>query len=603
MNASRNIAVGKAAGGILAAVVVCWVVWQWFFCRFYVPVDHMAVLTAKEGDALPATQILARPGQKGVLEEPLGEGRHFRNPVLYEWEVVPAVIIPAGKCGVVTAKVGTELPPGAFLAERGEKGIWRSTLGPGKYRLNPVGYKVEIVDAMSIPIGYVGVVTSLSGEEAAEGQFAGPGQKGVRQDVLQPGLYYINPYEYKVDVLEIGLNQVSLTGREGGQVITKGQLTTQNVTMQELSGNVLREQQKKRQDYLDRQQQQATPQQTSLTAPVRSRRGTSEDQPQGAEPMMTPQEGRAFVGTDALATLTLAQYVEFPSRDGFEIRLDMTVEFEFLPRDIAQIFRRYGDLPAVVDKIIMPQILSVSRLKGSSYGAKEFIVGEGRERFQADLKESLAGILQQKYILVHNALIRHVSVPQEILDPIQQAALALEQNSTNIERQNTARKQAELNTEEALIDQAREEVTQETTKLVAEIKAEEEREVAGILAEAERQVAEIMKETAEVKASTTRRLGEAAAKVITLVDGEKARGLHLKVAALGSPEAFTLAESVEKLDADLRIDILHAGPGTLWTDLKSARLSDLGAARDLQEAASPPGPSRGAAGDANGPPR
>jgi len=62
---------------------------------------------------------------------------------------------------------------------------------------------------------------------------------------------------------------------------------------------------------------------------------------------------------------TLNQFVEFPSRDGFEISLDMTVQFELLPKDIAWIFRSYGDLPALIDKIIMPQILSVSRLKGS----------------------------------------------------------------------------------------------------------------------------------------------------------------------------------------------------------------------------------------------
>jgi len=53
----------------------------------------------------------------------------------------------------------------------------------------------------------------------------------------------------------------------------------------------------------------------------------------------------------------LNQFVEFPSRDGFDISLDMTVEFELKPDKIARIFRDYGDLPAVVEKIIMPQIL------------------------------------------------------------------------------------------------------------------------------------------------------------------------------------------------------------------------------------------------------
>lgn len=130
----------------------------------------------------------------------------------------------------------------------------------------------------------------------------------------------------------------------------------------------------------------------------------------------------------------------------FEIGLDMSAEFEFLPEHIAWIYRSYGDLPAVADKIIMPQILSVSRLKGSAYRAKDFIVGEGREKFQNDLTDTLAKILAERRIIIHSALIRHVNVPLQILDPLQQASVAVEQDLTNKEKQNTARKQAELNT-------------------------------------------------------------------------------------------------------------------------------------------------------------
>jgi hypothetical protein len=548
---------------VVVAVVgaVAWGIWLWGFCRFYVPADQMAIVTAMEGRDLDPGQILAEPGQKGVLAEPLAEGRHFRNPVLYDWKVVPVVAIKAGECAVITAKVGRDLPPGEFLAEEGQKGIWRRVLGPGKYRLNPVGYDVRIIDGVSIPIGYAGVVTSLSGAEAVPGDFAGAGQKGVRRDVLHPGLYYVNPFEYKIDVLEIGVNQVSLTGSTGGQILTKGQLAMQNDAVQELSANVLRQQQQRRKDYVE--QQVAVPAGPSSAARQQS-----------------------VSGADVMASLMLGQYVEFPSKDGFEIRLDMTVEFELLPRSIADIYRRYGDLVAVVDKIILPQILSVSRLKGSSYGAKDFIVGEGRQRFQEDLKETLATVLGEKSITVHNALIRHVSVPQEILEPIQAAALALEQDRTNLERQNTAKKQADLNTEESLIEQRRAEVLQETEKLVAETKATQETEVAQLMADGDRQVAELAEKTATVEAETTRCLGEATAKVITLVEGEEAKGFELKVKAIGGAEAYTTAEVCKALSPALTIAVIHAGPGTLWTDLKSPRLSDLGAAKAL--AAPPP---------------
>ena len=90
----------------------------------------------------------------------------------------------------------------------------------------------------------------LSGEQAPEGEFAGPKQKGILADILQPGLYYVNPREFKVDVLEIGVNQVSLLGKGGAAVITKAQIVTQNRAMDELQSKVLMEQKDKRAEYL-----------------------------------------------------------------------------------------------------------------------------------------------------------------------------------------------------------------------------------------------------------------------------------------------------------------------------------------------------------------
>jgi regulator of protease activity HflC (stomatin/prohibitin superfamily) len=281
--------------------------------------------------------------------------------------------------------------------------------------------------------------------------------------------------------------------------------------------------------------------------------------------------------------LSLNQFVEFPSRDGFEISLDMTVEFEFLPEHIAWIYQSYGDLPAVVDKIIMPQILSVSRLKGSAYRAKDFIVGEGREKFQTDLTEALAKTIEEKRIIIHDALIRHVNVPIQILDPIQQSSIAVEQDLTNKEKQNTARKQAELNTELGLVEQRRRQVGQETEKLKAEIQADQDKQVAQLRAEALRQAAEIEKQTALVRADKTRTLGQAQATTITWVEGEKAKGFELKAAAFGDPAALTLWEFAQNLNPDLRVTILHAGPGTLWTDVDKARLGDLGGATLLNK--------------------
>jgi multidrug efflux pump subunit AcrA (membrane-fusion protein) len=204
------------------------------------------------------------------------------------------------------------------------------------------------------------------------------------------------------------------------------------------------------------------------------------------------------------------------------------------------------------------------------------------------VRETLVEVLGEKRILVHNLLIRGIQVPPSILDPIQKASIAVQQDLTNKERQNTARRQAELNTQEALIEQRRQEVMQETEKLVAETAAGKEKEVARIHAQSELEAGRIHQETATVRADITRRLGDAAAKVITLVDGERARGLLLQAEAVGDPLALAWMAFADNLNPGLSLQVIHAGPGTLWTDLKGTALGTLGGARLLGAPAAAP---------------
>ena len=568
-------AIRFAIGAALAIAFLYGAVWQWGFCRFYVEPNEMAIIIAKSGKSMPPGQILAEAGQKGILREVLGEGRHFLNPVLFTHEIRPVTLIEPGKVGVVTSKVGDDLPEGEFLANTGQKGIWKTLLGPGKYRMNPYGYQIDVVNAISIPIGYAGVITSLAGKQAPPGSFADASQKGVRQDILQPGLYYVNPKQYKVDVLEIGVNQVSLLGKTGGEVVTKTRQVTQNAAMEQQEQSLFAEQSARRDKYISGS--------SSLRRDTPAPSPVQHQQVQSQQEQSDVQRAGKYAMGGSMNTLGLAEFVEFPSRDGFNISLDMSVEVELHPSKIAGIFSNYGDLPAVVDKIIMPQITSISRNKGSEYRAKDFIVGEGREKFQSDLTEALATVFAEKNLLVHNALIRHVEVPQQILEPIQQTSIAVEQDLTNKERQNTARKQAELNTETTLIEQRRRQVEQETQKLVAEIKADQEKTVAEIQAETKRKAAEIAMETANIMAQTTRILGIAKADALKMVEGAKADGFHLKAAAFKDPDAYIQWEMARSLNPAMKINILHAGDGTLWTDLEKATLGDLGGAKTIQK--------------------
>ncbi|MDR2850016.1 MAG: hypothetical protein LBW77_05695 [Verrucomicrobiota bacterium] len=579
----------------------------WFFCRIPVPPGHMAIVTSKTGRPLPPGQILAGPGEKGVQRDPLPEGRHFLDPVTHTWRIVPLIAIPLGKVGVVTSKIGAELPPGEILATApGSKGVWKDVLGPGLYRLNPEGYEVVPIDAINIPIGYVGIVTSQTGAPVKPGEFAGPGQQGVMKDVLQPGLYYINPRAYQVDVLEVGMNQVSITGGSGSVVITKSQISSANGALEELKQNTIQQQQLKRDQYIQGNTDLLS---QSEVAPMNSAKSFAKAAMKNSAPASAPDEAalrrarrmglpaplsaaavvdesvfeeqdnpfrssevKAKAGkaaTPESVAFGINRFVEFPSRDGFQILLDMTVEFELLPANISRIYMLYGDLPAVVDKIILPQVLSISRIKGSSYKARDFIDGEGRQLFQKDLTEELTKVLKEKHLVIHNAIIRHVEVPADILTPIQASSASKEQDLTNKARQATARKQAELNTQTAMIDQLTKQVDQETQKLVATTVAQTKNEVAGIKAEAALAVAEINLQRAGVQAQITQVEGEAKVKAEFVVANEKALGEKLRAGVFKDPATLAELTFVDQLNPDAGIRILHAGEGTLWTDLKS----------------------------------
>jgi hypothetical protein len=154
---------------ILGAVGIClvWKTWNTFF--HYVEPGEVLIVISKTGDDLPAGELLAVEGQKGPLRAVLGEGRHFVMPFFHDVEVKRLadlnMEIPAESIGVVTARVGKDLPPGQILADKGEKGVLRTVLPPGRHRLNPYGYSVELKPATNITPGFVGFVTNLVGKD------------------------------------------------------------------------------------------------------------------------------------------------------------------------------------------------------------------------------------------------------------------------------------------------------------------------------------------------------------------------------------------------------------------------------------------------------
>ena len=510
--------------------------WVWVVENTVVPPDKMLVLIAKTGKEMPPGQIIAEPGQKGVLLEPLGPGRHFVNPFLYERQLKEQVVIKGGEIGVVISKFGRELPSGEFLAGRGERGIQREVLMPGTYKLNPYAFEVKTLKMVEVEPGYVGVVTARSGKPA-HNPLADPGERGVQKTVLQPGLYALNPEAFSVDRIEIGFNQITMAHL--------GKLPTTKTTGQ----------------FADKAQRAAEQIGQGLALEER-------------------QKGQS--GFPVLPAVT------FPSSDGFEITMDVTLLWQLLPQDAPSVVSRYGDIKKIEQNILIPQINSTARIKGSTFGAVDFIVGDKREEFQRAFQDTIKTTLEEKKLQVDLALVQDTLVPDNLSGPIQDARIAAEWNTTNAEKTKTEAKKAELDENQGKIRQVEQVVEFETQRLEGNIRAEQEKQVNEIAAQTRLLVAELARQTAAIRADIKRKLGGAEAKVVEMKGKAEGEGYALQVKAVGTAADYAFYQFAQQLPEQVKLLLIYAGTGTLWTDLeKAAKVAPLGVLKELQQSSPP----------------
>jgi hypothetical protein len=486
-------------------------IWKWMVEAVDVPPDKMLIIVAKTGKEMPPGQIIAGAGEKGVRLEPLGTGRHFFNPFLYERQLRPQIVVGPGELGVVINKFGKELPSGEFLAGKDERGIQREVLLPGTYKLNPYAFEVKIVPMVEIEPGHVGVIAARSGK-AAKGQLAEEGERGVQKRVLEPGLYAINPEAYSVESIEIGFNQITMAhAGKLPETLTTGQ---------------------------------------------------------GADKGRNQQ--RQKVERNVAPTKPVLGAVKFPSSDGFEITIDVTLLWQLLPEDAPEVFSRYGNIQKIEENILIPQINSTARIKGSTFGAVDFIVGDKREEFQRAFQETIEKTLKEKHLQVDLALVQDTLVPDNISGPIQDSRIAAEWNITNVEKTKTEAKKAQLDETVGLIRQIEQVVEYETQRLEGNTAAEREKSVNQIAAEGRLKVAELAQQTASIRADIKRKLGSAESKVVELKGKAEGEGFAQQVAAAGGASDYNALQFAKQLPERVKLSLIYAGNGTLWTDLEKA---------------------------------
>ena len=513
---------------LLSALIVAGLIWQgveWTVNRIYVSVGSSLLLQYK-GPLLFGSRAYPQPGQLarrvngvqeiGVLAEMPGPGRHFYCPLWWVRTVVPDQLVQPGEVAVVTSKVGKEMPNLAgdaqFLVEGDlgkteQKGILRKVYGPGRYRVNPyaydfriikgaqqeqVGAQVKLAGWVEIPTGCVGVVTNQTDNPLTKAK------KGIQSVVLPPGLYPINPWEQRVDIIEIGFREKSISSA----VVT------------DASGN---------------------PQLDKAGEPV----------------MKSTNEG-----------------ISFPSKDGFQIHMDFTAIWGLLPEQAAHVVEYNGNLEAVENRVVVPLIESICRNEGSKLGAVELLVGDTREQFQEEVARQFTTKLKETGVALQYGLVRHIYIPQDVRVPIQQSFIAEELTLTRDQEQLTAKTEALLREAEKNVELEAARIANETEKLVAAKQATGAKEAAEILAETSKLTAQIDKVTAELETEAVVLLGTADADAQTQMEEAKAGRFQLAVEAFGSGMAFNQFTFANGLPDDIQLNMLYAGPGTFWTDLK-----------------------------------
>jgi regulator of protease activity HflC (stomatin/prohibitin superfamily) len=472
-------------------------IFTWFFCRLEVPPGHLAVKIAKTGEDLLGGEILAtQEGQKGIQLETLKPGRHFLNPLFWDTEVLPIVDVPPGKVGVLTRLYGKNPDLGkgeALLVPLNSdlKGIVAEVLPTGLHeKINPWAYQVELVDAVSIEAGFVGVVCNMVGPEPKRNNsyLVEPGERGVQREVLKPGTYYLNPYAVQVYTVDVRSQRLELSSEPGGK-----------------------------------QEDTHVADDTSRTALV------------------------------------------FPSSDGFEIEVKLTVEWSIDEARAAEVLVRIGvvqdenPMAEILHKVLIPALRGNARIEGSKYPAANYIAGESRTIFQTSIFDSLKDACADQGILVRSVLVNDIVPPQDIARPIREREVAKEELTRNSTQLQQARAEQSLARETELVQQEQVRVESETEKEKRRIASEGAQRVALIEQEQLLVVAGADLGAAELQAKSIVARGQAEADVVVAQNQAEAQALRASVDAFSTPGGFAAFWFAQRIGP--RVRTVFADPG------------------------------------------
>jgi len=359
-----------------------------------------------------ANAFLTGGGERGPQISIIPNGQYRINPRLFYVTAVNVTDVPDNSVGIVTTKEGASLKAGeiagkevsghnsyqngqAFLDAGGFKGLQEQVVLAGRYFINPMFATVEIVEMTKVPIANAGVVIAYVGDEGKDvtgdsfkhGNLVSKGQKGVWVEPLDPGKYPINPYTHKVECVP-----------------------TANVVLNWATG-------KTESHNLDKN----------------------------------------------LSTITVR------STDGFTFNLDVSQIIHIPRADAPKVIARFGNVANLVTQVLEPTIGNYFRNTAQNSDVIDFL--KGRAQRQADAKERISQALQEYNVVAVDTLIGDIAPPEALMKTLTDRKIAEQEQVTFKTQQLAQVARKELAQAQAIADTQSKVVAAEREVEIAEFNA------------------------------------------------------------------------------------------------------------------------------------
>jgi len=582
-----------------------WALWPWQYTvrrepYVVVPLGRIGVVEACDGRPLPSGRILARPvpclsfqdarafleggGERGAQIDVIPPGTYRINPLLFTVTLADMVSVPQGHIGVVEARDGQPLAPGrviarrvdcdsfqdgaAFLAQGGERGPQMGIISTGSFRINPVLFGVSLAPILDIPENRVGIVTTREGKPLDGGEIAGPeiaghsmyqdpdafvrngGYKGLQEQVLLAGRYFINPRFATVETVgmaEVPIAHVGVViafvGREGRDLTGEG-FRHGNLVGRGEKGVWL--------EPLDPGKYPLNPYTHKVsnvpTANVVLNWATGKSEAHRLD--------------EKLSTITVR------SADGFRFNLDVSQIIHIPRNDAPKVIARFGAMEALVTQVLEPTIGNYFRNAAQGSDIIDFL--KHRTTRQEEARTAIAAALQEYNVGAVDTLIGDIVPPEELMKTLTDRKIA-EQEQVTYDTQRTAQEmRQQLQQATALANTQPQVVDAERRVSIAEFNAK----AAVANAEGEARAKTI---NAQADATVTRTVGQAQADKALAIGGAEAEVIKRKIASMdsGNYAIVQVAEALAKSGVKLVPDIVAGSGGGKGGSLVDVLLGNL----------------------------